>query len=310
VKIDLNSGAYIQIGGELGKYNSLPIDSLVKIAQDLQELVYTLAKHDLPSNEPIDLNNFKIELTGFSQGSAVPKFAFSARSENKSGFHWREHRNSVNEKFEKLLEISNDGDYGKIIQLYPEPLKRNVVVSNLYSFVNSFGSSPVNFVDVDTSTNKVVPIFRINRFKPAAKSKLITEIKEIVDSTKELEEAVGKIRITKAKGKTHRRIINTYSGKNYSLEFAPEVIVAENRKYFLKFPLRCLFEKEDDYYIIQSEMLGIIGTGRTEDEAEQSFSLEFDYMYTRLTTLKPNQLTKQNQLIKDIINQIVENVEE
>lgn len=309
MKIDLNSGAYIQIGGELGKYNSLPLDSLIKIAQDLQELVFALAKYDLPSNEPIDLNNFKIELTGFSHGSAVPKFAFSPRSENKSGFHWQEHRNCVSEKFEKLLEISNDGDYGKIIRLYPEPLKRNVVASNLYSFVNSFGTSPVCFVDIDTSTNKIVPIFKIHRFKPAAKNKLITEMKEIVDNTKESEEVVGKIRIIKARGKTRREIIDTYSGKNYSLEFAPEVIVTDNRKYFLKFPLRCLFEKEDDYYIIQSEMLGIIGTGRTEDEAEQSFSVEFDYLYTRLTTLQPKQLTKQNQLVRDIINQLVEKVE-
>jgi hypothetical protein len=36
VKIDLNSGAFIEIGGELGKYNSLPIDTLIKIAQYLQ----------------------------------------------------------------------------------------------------------------------------------------------------------------------------------------------------------------------------------------------------------------------------------
>jgi hypothetical protein len=43
VKIDLNNGAFIEIGGELGEYNSLPIDVLVKIAQDLQELILTLA---------------------------------------------------------------------------------------------------------------------------------------------------------------------------------------------------------------------------------------------------------------------------
>ncbi|MCX6272670.1 MAG: hypothetical protein NTU44_15925 [Bacteroidetes bacterium] len=310
MKIDLNNGAFIQIGGELGKYNSLPIDSLIRIAQDLQELVYTLAKYDLPSDEPIDLNNFKIELTGFSKGSAVPKFAFSPRSENKSGFHWQEQRNSVNEKFEKLVEISDNGDYGKIIPLYPEPIIRNAIVTNLYSFVNSFGNSPANFVDLNESDNEITPIFKIKRFKPAVKSKLITEIIESVDNTKELEDAVGKIRITKAHGKTTRKIINTYSGKNYSLEFAPEVIASENRRYILKYPLRCLFEKEDNYYIIQSEMLGIIGTGRTEDEAEQSFSMEFDYLYERLKTLQTGQLTKHNQLIKNIINQVVENIEE
>ena len=65
MKLDLNSGAFIQIGGELGKYNSLPIDILIKIAQDLQELVMTIAKYDLPSSDAINLDNFKIELVDF-----------------------------------------------------------------------------------------------------------------------------------------------------------------------------------------------------------------------------------------------------
>jgi hypothetical protein len=63
VKIDLNSGAFIEIGGELGKYNSLPIDVLIKLAQDLQELVYTLAKYDLPAyKKKVIEKKFKIFL--------------------------------------------------------------------------------------------------------------------------------------------------------------------------------------------------------------------------------------------------------
>ena len=105
MKIDLNNGAFIEIGGELGKYNSLPIDTLVKIAQDLQEFVFTLAKLDLPTTEQIDLNNFKIELVGFKKGSAIPEFAYTPRVEDKTGLYWQVHRNAVNEKFEKLVEI-------------------------------------------------------------------------------------------------------------------------------------------------------------------------------------------------------------
>ncbi len=71
----------------------------------------------------------------------------------------------------------------------------------------------------------------------------------------------------------------------YSLEYAPQVIVIGNTKYILKYPLRCLFEKEDDYYIIQSEMLGVIGTGLTEDDAEKSFNEEFDFVYKRFNAL-------------------------
>ena len=105
-------------------------------------------------------------------------------------------------------------------------------------------------------------------------------------------------------------IMNTYSGNKFSLEYAPVVIVAGTVKYFFKYPLRCLFEKEDNYYIIQSEMLGVIGTGLTEDDAEESFAEEFDFMYNRLNSLDANSLTNHNQLIKNIISQIIEKVEE
>lgn len=309
MKIDLNNGAFIEIGGELGQYNSLPIDTLIKIAQDLQELVFTLAKYDLPTNEAVDLNNFKIELVGFMKGSAVPKFAYTQRAENKTGLFWQVHRNTVNEKFEKLVEISNNGDYGKIIELYPEPVKRNPIVENLYSFVNAFDNSPVNFVEYDEVKKTITPIFKINRFKPAAKKELLSEIIEPTETETESAEAVGKIKITKRDGKIYRRIMNTYSGNKFSLEYAPVVIVAGTVKYFFKYPLRCLFEKEDNYFIIQSEMLGIIGTGLTEDDAEKSFAEEFDFIYNRLNSLELNSLTNHNLLIKNIITQIVEKVE-
>ncbi len=125
----------------------------------------------------------------------------------------------------------------------------------------------------------------------------------------EATEAVAKIRITKVHGKTRRKILDTFSGKNISLDFVTDLINCENRKYVLKNPLRCLFEKEDDYFIIQSELLGIIGTGRTQEEAEKSFSLEFDFLYNRLQTLQNEQLTHHNQLIKNIIREMVVNIQ-
>lgn len=310
MKIDLNSGAFIEIGGELGKYNSLPIDVLVKLAQDLQELVFTLAKYDLPTKESIDLNNFKIELVGFTKGSAVPKFAYSPRSENKTGINWQLHRNTVNDKLEKLVEVSDEGDYGRIIELYPEPVKRNPIVENLYSFVNSFGTAPVSFVEYDEVNEKITPIYKINRFKPAVKKELISEIKDVAEAVSETDEAVGKIKISKRDGKITRKIIDIYSGKKFSLEYAPDVIVTETKNYILKYPLRCLFEKEDDYYVIQSEMLGIIGTGLTEDDAEKSFTEEFDFIYNRLKALDDDSLTNHNRLIKNILIQIIDRIEE
>ena len=111
MKVDLNSGVYIEIGGELGRYNSLPVDVLAKIAKDFQNLIISIAKHTLSSDEFIDLNNFQLELTGFEKASAVPKFSYSSRAESKSGFLWESQRNLVNDNFNNVLQIANKGDY-------------------------------------------------------------------------------------------------------------------------------------------------------------------------------------------------------
>lgn len=307
MKLDLNKGTYIQIGGELGKYNSLPIETLIKISKDLQDLILSIAKFDLPSEDFINLDNFKIELVDFKKGSAVPKFAFTPRIENKVGPNWKIHRNLVNVKFEKIIEISNTGNYGKLIELYPEPVRRNPIVENLYSFVNDFGTAPVNFVDINEKTKTITPIFKIKKFNSESKKSLISEIKETTKEETEITEAVGKIRLTRRGEKTYRQITSVYSNR-YSLEYAPVLIISGTTKYLLKFPLRCLFEKEDEYFIIHSEMLGIIGTGLTEDDAEKSFGEEFDFVFQRFNSLNDESLTNHNLLIKNILNQIVEKV--
>ncbi len=122
-------------------------------------------------------------------------------------------------------------------------------------------------------------------------------------------EAVGRIRITKKGDKIQQKVVAWYSGPQYSLEYAPELIEVGDRKYFLQYPLRCLFKKEDDFYVIQSEMLGIIGTGSTPIDAEISFNEEFDFVYRRFNQLDDIQLTDHNILIKNILNQIIKHVE-
>jgi len=309
MKIDFEKGAYIQIGGELGKYNSIPVDCLIKFAQDLQKLIQTIAKYDLPTNEPINLDNFKIELVDFKIGSAVPKFAFSSREENATGQNWQINRKAVSERFEQLIEISDQVDYPKLKILYPEPYKRNLIVQDLYDFANDFGNSPASFVNYDDKQDKIIPVLRINKFKASAKNELITEIKEQEPPIYESGIGVAKIKFTTRGGKTKKNIVDFYTGKNISLEFAPEVIVTKNRKYILKYPLRCLFEKEEDYIIIQSEMLNIIGTGMTDDEAEKAFSEEFDFVYQRFNSLNDESLTEHNKVVKIYINQIVDKIE-
>jgi len=311
MKIDLTKGAYLQIGGELGRYNSIPIDVLVKLANDLQNLLFTIAEHDISSDEAIDVNNFKIELTGFYGGCAIPKFSYSQREENQSGHLWVKHRKIVNEKFEKLLEISNSGQYSQLKVIYPEPSKRNPIVENLYDFVNDFGNAPASFIDYDETKKKkkITQIYRINKFRPAAKVDLLADIKKKQEQPSEINEGFATVKITRRKGKEIHRIIDCYSKENISLEYAPEVIVSEIRVYHLNYPLRCLFAKEENYYVIQSEMLGIIGTGSTRQAAEESFSEEFDYIFQKYNSLEDSELTNNVRIVKSFLNHCVNHFE-
>lgn len=100
------------------------------------------------------------------------------------------------------------------------------------------------------------------------------------------------------------------SKKNISLAYAPKVIDANERKYILTVPLRCLFEKEHNYYVVQNELLNIIGTGKNEDEAVQAFGEEFDHIYRVLDELNDDSLTERNKQIKSFLNYYIQRIEE
>lgn len=135
-------------------------------------------------------------------------------------------------------------------------------------------------------------------------------IDNVMEAKKEKseEKAYARIKVTKSGGKTTNRIEEVISIANNSISYSPEVINVNEKQYILNFPLRCLFEKEDDYYLINNEQLNIIGTGLTQDEAEQNFNEEFDYLYNRLNSLKDNQLNKRLLRIKQVLNSFVKQV--
>ena len=307
MNINLEKGISIQVDGELGKYHTLPIDSLTKIAQNLQNLIFAIANTDLPQDGAVSLDPFQIELSGFSIGSAVPEFSYTPRAELKSGFHFQEYRDRVNNKLENLFEISDSGDYSKLLETYPDPEKRTPIVENLYTFANGLGSTPVRVVKM--VGNSFVPLYGIKRFKSGVKEALVIKFEPREVETAENGEAVAKVKITHMKGRVRKTIMNLYSQEKYSIEYSPSIIVCGTNKYILEHPLRCLFEKEDGYYVIHSEMLDIIATGNSQDEAEDAFGNEFEYVYNLLNSHGDNQLTKHNLFIKNAINKLVKSIE-
>jgi hypothetical protein len=108
--------------------------------------------------------------------------------------------------------------------------------------------------------------------------------------------------------KTISVIWETYPTDHYSLSYSPEIIRVRNKEYVLRYPLRCLFEKEEGYYVINNEQLEIIGSGRSRDDAEVNFNEEFDYLYTRLNSLNDTELNKRLLRIKYTLNDFVKEV--
>lgn len=303
--IDLQKGISLKIEGELGKYQTLPIESLIKIAESLQELIMSIARYDLPANESIDLNNFKLELTDFQKGCAIPSFALTQRVQPVIT-DFQKQRDEVTKKLNTIFEISDRGDYSDLKNLYPEHFKRNEIVEKLYSFTSSFKNSPVSIYEKG-NINDESEKYRPKKFKASTKNSLIVDIIEIKEEKQE-EKAFARIKVTKKGGKIRNSIEEVISTAQHSLSYSPEVINVNRKQYLLNFPLRCLFAKEDDYYVINNEQLDIIGTGETRDEAEQNFNEEFDYLYNRLNSLKDSQLNKRLLRIKSVLNSFVKEV--
>lgn len=305
--VDLTKGFNIRVEGEIGKFNTLPIEHLVRLAENLQKLLQDIAKHQLEVDGAIDLNNFKIELAGFKIGSAIPEFIFTPRIKTVTSGDVISQRQFVNNKFDSYLKIANKGDYSEIKKIIPQAKTRNIIVEDIYDFATTFGNSPVSVVEM--KKGKIIPIYKINKFKTEIKQKLITKISESIESKEEYD-AVAKIKVTKSGGKITRSIKDVFDTKHGEPVFATEVINHEKRSYVLAFPLRCKIEKEDDYYVIQSEMLDIVGTGKTIDDAEKNFSEEFHFVYQRYNQLPNGKLSERVKRIKIILNSLVLKIED
>ncbi|MGY0406811.1 MAG: hypothetical protein ACWIPJ_00430 [Polaribacter sp.] len=304
--IDLEKGISLKIEGELGKFQTLSIESLIKIAESLQELVLSIAKYDLPANESIDLNNFKLELTDFQKGSAIPSFVLTQRISPVIPSDYKNQREEVTKKLNSLFEISDKGNYADLRSLYPEHFKRNEIVEKLYGFTSSFRNSPVSIYEKGNS-NENNGKYKPKKFKSSTKRSLIVDVKKVKKEKSE-EKAFARIKVTKSGEKTTNRIEEVISTNSHSLSYSPEIINVNKKQYILNYPLRSLFEKEDDYYVINNEQLGIIGTGLTQDNAAQNFNEEFDYLFNRLNSLKDKQLNKRLLRIKNVLSSFVKQV--
>jgi predicted RNase H-like HicB family nuclease len=305
--VDLTKGFNLRVEGEIGKFNTLPIEHLVKLAENLQKLLQDIAKYQLEVDGAIDMSNFKIELAGFKIGSAIPEFVFTPRIKTVTSGDVIEQRRFVNNKFDAYLKVADKGNYTEIKKMIPQAATRNIIVEDLYNFATTFGNSPVSVVEL--RKGKIVHLYKINKFKSEIKEKLITKISE-TELIKEEYEAVAKIKVVRTGTQIKRTTKDVFDTKHGEPGFATKVINYAGKSYILAFPLRCKLEKEADYFVIQSEMLDIVGTGKTIDDAEKNFSEEFHFVYNRYNELPNSKLGDRIQRIKTMLNSLVLKIED
>ncbi len=241
MEINLKNGISLKIEGTLGEHHTLPIDDLVNISQSLQNLILSIARYDLPSDIAIDLNNFKIELSDFRPGSAIPSYCFTQRTV-PSLFGLEDQREKVSKSFNSLMAISNDGSYISLKEMYREPIIRNEIVESLYEFTSSFKNSPVNIHEKGNADHS----YSIKKFKPELKKELISELEEaIVDKKEEI--VLAKVQLITRNNKiTSKKVKEMFSTEQYSLSYSPTSIKVEQQEYRLNYPIRCLMEEEDN----------------------------------------------------------------
>lgn len=307
MKIDLNKILSLHIGGEIAKNHSLPIDYFIKISNSLQELILSLALNDLTDDISIDVNNFKIELCGFKEGSAVPQFKFTNDIHYTTGVDVINQRKIVSESFEKILEISDKGTFDDIIKLYPSPNVRNELVEKIYNYTNSFENSPVEVIKYGKG-GKIINLYKNHKLKPETKKKLLVQIVKTKDKIEEFH-AVGKLTLFKSIKGTKTKITQIYKEQDTTLSYATDKVYIGTKVYILNSVLRNSIEMEDGFFVITSELLDIVATGKTEKEAKDCFAVEFDYIYNRYNQLKNSECSSRILRIKSYLNLLVFKVE-
>ncbi len=96
--------------------------------------------------------------------------------------------------------------------------------------------------------------------------------------------------------------------KQVGSAYSTSLITVGNKVYFLIQPLTCIVSTANGAYFIKSELLEIIGTGKTLEEAERDFNEEFDYIYTTYLSRSNSKLSTRLQHIKAILKALVKEI--
>ncbi len=310
MKLNLEEGVFIQIAGTIGQYNTLPIEILVKLMENMQSLLQNIAISCLDESQNIDLNQFKVELSDFKVGSAVPKLKFTPRFQQKIvAADFAAQRVVVVKEFENLVTTAADprklNEYLRV--RFKDVERRNNIVHQYHAFTNASGNSPMAIVDM-TAEGQVEPIYPIRRMTIGQRDALLVDIKQ-EEPIMEHEMFYRKVQITRVNGKItgKSKILAEYMvNASTEISYSFDAIKNENNTYALHDRLHCKVERdEEDNFIIKSEMLDTFGKGETEEEAAQNFEQAFDTLFQSYKELNEENLSERQLRIKGLLNLLV-----
>jgi hypothetical protein len=306
-KLNISSGVYFRIEGEVGKTQGLAWHVLAKMAESLQKLVIDLVRFDSKAPATLAQNSIEIELFDYKPGSAVPAFRVRKPDNPDLFASFEKAKTILDVQLQQVFEIAQTGNYDRLKNLSGNPGIVSELGRDVFEFVNSVGDSPLSIVK-PIANGKFRKVYKITRFKKELYQTFVAPriLTVAVDAR---EEAFGKISVTKIKGKRKTaKLIEIYRGKDMAMSFAPNSIVTPDRVYNLHSPIMCLLHKEDDFFIIENEQMDLYASGETETQAEQNFYLEFDIAYRRFNDLPDDKLSERLKRAKLAMNLLVKEI--
>lgn len=306
-QINLDKELLLRIGSENDEH-VVPWDVLKSVGDKLEALIQTIAKFSSNPENLTNLNNYKLDFSGFYNGSPVPAFKLNSHP-SLSLFNEDNARQAVILDFSKIMNMVDKGNYQAIADGYEQVIVKNEVIRKLYDFTNSAGDIPVTIVKREQE--KFLKVYSVRRLKKEVFDKLT--VQEITNNQNEKEEstAVAKMIITKAEsGKISRKIAESYDDKEAITSLKFDKISFFSKTYVFKFPILFQIYSEGQGTIIENEQLDLYASGETKTEAKIELYSQFDNSYRRLNELHDDQLNPKLLEVKKYLNSIIKTVKD
>lgn len=120
-----------------------------------------------------------------------------------------------------------------------------------------------------------------------------------------ISKAVANVEIERANGNVLTTVTTVFEDRHADLSYTTDKTIHAGTTFQLYSPIRCKLSKEDDYFVIESEQLDIVGTGKSVTDAEENFAEEFAYIFKRYNELPESSLSEKKRRVKKVLEALI-----